>query len=160
MTPRAHERNRQPKSADTTVWRAYECAQQAALHDDVIMWQVVSITWGADSILLGLTLSAFDGDKVRALPFIITPSIVGIVLTIFAGYYYYISKIRQHIAYKFCRRIEKKHLPRNLRLRHRIDEIYDVTAIFGRTRHWVLFLTVLFLLTWSFTLIWAFHSHL
>jgi hypothetical protein len=137
---------------DHARW-VYERAQECAHHDDLVMWQVVSITWAANSVLLAFALKEAGGT--RALLLVLVSSMVGMILTIFSGYYYCISKVRQRVAYRLCRKIEKKLLKGSLRLRHEIDKTYDVTTFLGRTNHWVLVLNVLFLGAWTFTLGWA-----
>ena len=146
------EINGEPPEADcdhVAQWM-YQRAQECAHHDDLVMWQVVSITWAANSVLLAFASKEFD--QARAMLLVLISSFVGIVLTIFAGYYYWISKVRQRVAYRLCRKIEKTHLPRWLRLRRRIDKRYDAATILGRTNLWVSFITLLFFGAWTFTL--------
>lgn len=166
MNPEANDANPEPSSeqecergmtSDNRVWLSvYQNAQTCAHHDDTVMWQVVSITWAANAALLGFALKEiFDS---HGFPGVVLLSVIGISLLVFACSYFWSSKIRQEVAYKMCRKIEKKYIPEDLRLRMRIDYVYDV-AVPLRSKHWVVFLTVFFMTVWLFTVGWASYLH-
>jgi hypothetical protein len=98
-----------PKRGTSDWWKiamlVYERSEENAYHDDILMWEVTSITWGANTLLLGFILEALD--KPEARPLIMVVSVVGIILTIFVARFFYLGKIGQRIAYGICQDIEK-----------------------------------------------------
>jgi hypothetical protein len=133
----------------------HERAEQNAYHDDLLMWQVASITWGANTVLLGLVLAAIDNSQ--ALIFVVSSSVVGLVLTLFVDHFWRLGKIGQAIAYEMCRHIEKE-FPADLRLHSKIDEVYVAKTrqfLTGRAKNWVHGITVMFVIFWLGVLGWV-----
>jgi hypothetical protein len=100
----------------------YERAEENAYHDDLLMWEVTSIVWGANTLLLGFILEAIGHAKAR--PLIIAVSIIGIFLTVFVFRFFMLGKIGQRVAYNLCHDIEQE-FPEDLRLHTRIRETYE-----------------------------------
>jgi hypothetical protein len=138
----------------------YERAEENAYHDDVLMWEVTSIVWGANTLLLGFILEAISHSE--ALPLIIAVSIIGIFLTVFVFHFFLLGKIGQRSAYNLGHDIEQD-FPEELRLHTRIRETYEKGVApcelwgdrIGRARRWVVALTAVFLAGWLFVLGWA-----
>ena len=139
---------------------AYERSEENAYHDDILMWEVASIVWGANTLLLGFILEAIDNSNAR--PLIIVLSIIGIFLTVFVFHFFLLGKIGQRVAYNLCHEIERD-FPEELRLHSRIRAKYEEGVkqfrLFGhpigRAQRWVVALTVVFVFGWLFVLGWA-----
>lgn len=138
----------------------HERASESAYHADILMWELASIIWGANTLLLGFILEAIDNAHARLL--IIPTCVVGVVLTLFVAHLFHLGKIGQGIAYGMCREIERD-FPEKLRLHSTIHADYENPArrswlfgiVRGKAKHWVGVITVLFLCLWLGTLAWA-----
>jgi membrane associated rhomboid family serine protease len=99
--------------------KEYEQAQGVAQHSDAVFWQVASILWGANGVLLAFVLSA-KLDRNTCWLFTDMVPCFGVLLSIFVLATHYSSKVGQRIAYKVCRNIEAR-LPTYTKLHVEID---------------------------------------
>jgi hypothetical protein len=138
----------------------HERANENAHHSDIIIWEVTSIIWGANTLLLGFILEAIDDSHAR--PLIIATSIIGIFLTVFVAHFVHLAKIGQHTAYRMCQNIEQE-FQLEFRLHCQLHAKYETpgarswfySVIKGRAQTWVRLITGLFLGVWLFTGVWA-----
>jgi hypothetical protein len=136
---------------------AYASAQDAARHSDILMWQVTSITWGANVVLMGFVLQSIGDHKTRPLA-AVTVSIIAIALTLFVAHFFRIAKVGQGIAYEICRDIEAQlQFPEKRRVHTRIDEVYS-RGVWPKAKHCVWLITALFLVFWIGVLVAASRS--
>ena len=137
----------------------YERSQETFHHDDTFMWEVASIIWGANTLLLGFTLEAIHDPLAR--PLIIATSVIAIALTFFVNHFFSLAKVGQHIAHEMCRAIEAKFFPAELALHTKIHEKYENPCsrvwfcFYAKSRTWVHWITWLFVAVWLFVLCWA-----
>jgi hypothetical protein len=130
-------------------WRTiYECAQDIAQHSDLVTWEVTSIMWGANTLLLGFILEAIDNR--RAQPLILVISVIGIALSLYVSKVWELCKIGQRIGFATCRRIEES-LPEDLRLHTQINAKYPP----GAAQRWTFIITGIFLTAWIATFVEA-----
>jgi phosphoribosylglycinamide formyltransferase-1 len=84
----------------------YERAQEVAQHSDAVFWEITSIIWGANTLLLGFVLEAIKPGTANSL--ITATAMIGTVLSLLVLGTYYSSKVGQKIAFDICRRIESQ----------------------------------------------------
>jgi hypothetical protein len=119
----------------------YERAQEVAQHSDAVFWEITSIIWGANTLMLGFVLEAIGNASAEWL--IVATATLGVVLSMLVVATYYSSKVGQRIAFKVCRSIEAR-LPTNLKLHTQIDQAYPKQFI----QRMVWLVTIIFLLAW------------
>lgn len=130
----------------------YDHSREVAYHTDEVMWEIASIIWGANTLLLGFILEAVDNP--RAQPLVILVSIIGIILTLFVARVCAVARTVKYISFDICRRIEQKvelEFPTELSVHGKIDEHYPK----GMARRWIYGVTVVFCAVWLAVLLWA-----
>lgn len=128
----------------------YERAQDVAQHADSITYEVASIVWGANTLLLGFILEVpCDADRQ---PIVILAAIIGILITCFVPIVVHLVKIGQLIAFDICREIEGiADLTR--RLHTRIHAKYPR----GSGRAAIGVITAFFLIAWAVVICHSYH---
>lgn len=119
----------------------YDHAREVAYHNDKIIYEVASIVWAANAVLLGF---AFE---VRPTPNAnleaMSVAVIGIALSVFVMVVVRLLKKPQHIAFETCQRIEDE-IPSSSRLHQRIARKYPK----GAAQVWFRIITVLFVSIW------------
>jgi hypothetical protein len=122
-----HTPTLEPPLKGSKEWReialsVYEAARESAQASDILMWQVASIVWGANVLLLS---AASEAIRDRAPLFVLVLTIMlGVCLTIFVPRFFWLSKVGQRLAYEKCREIEAS-FPEELRLHVELHKTYE-----------------------------------
>jgi len=98
----------------------YERALETVHHSDTLLWELIAIIWGANTLLLGFILEVTSRG---ALPIVILVSFVGMLLTGFAALICWVAKKIKEPSFKMCREIEAR-FPPNRRLHTEIHGDY------------------------------------
>ena len=124
----------------------YEIAQENAHHHEVVMWTILSVTWGANILLLSSALGS-QQPTVGLLRTIIP--IAGIVLTVFAAHTWFVFRDMKNSSYEACQEIEgRDQFPVSIHLHRRIAKDYGSPKFTG----YPIIISVLFVLAWGFNL--------
>jgi hypothetical protein len=130
-------------------WKVvYECAQGTAQHSDLVTWEVTSIMWGANTLLLGFILEAISNRQAQ--PLILVISVVGFALTLYVSRVWTLCKIGNRIGFATCRRIEER-FPEEFRFHTKINAEYPPRT----ARKWANVMTAFFLIAWVATFVEA-----
>ena len=139
-------------TAPDKAWDAaklvYGRAQDIAYHTDSILWDIASIVWSANVVLLALVFQGSSGHTVPWFALVVSP--IAMVLTLFVARVCSVARATKEVAYPMCREIEKQ-FPSEFRPHTKIHERYPK----GMGRHWVNGITTLLLAAWMYTLIAA-----
>ena len=123
----------------------YDHALHVAQFADTSSWEVASIIWGANTLILGFIL------EVRCAPenqwLVMVAAVVGIFMSLYVPFVQYLTKKGQSVAYAICRDIERESALTH-RLHTRINEIYPKKR--GQAAIWVL--TGIFIGAWCWNI--------
>jgi hypothetical protein len=133
-------------SRDESILAEYAQAQELALHADIIIHEVASIVWGANTLLLGFILEVPCKPENQWL--VVVASVLGIFMSAYVPWIQWLTKKGQTVAYNVCREIEAE-LALTHQLHTRIKKIYPKKR--GQAAIW--FLTLLFVGGWT----WVIH---